>query len=69
MSAVAVGKEMHMQLQLSDDDVVLLREVLASVVGDLSPEIADTDNPSYRRELKLRRDRLQAMLASLERTA
>ena len=49
-------------LVLSDVDAELLREVLDSVVRDLSPEIADTDNPAYRRELKERRDRLRAML-------
>ena len=51
-----------MQLDLSDVDAELLREVLDSVVRDLSPEIADTDNPAYRRELKERRDRLRTML-------
>jgi len=51
-----------MRLELDDSDVQLLREVLHSVVRDLSPEIADTDNPSYRRELKDRRDRLRAVL-------
>src|SRR5437016_2839146 len=51
-----------MQLDLSDDDAELLRDVLDSVVRDLSPEIADTDNPYYRRELKERRDRLRGVL-------
>ena len=51
-----------MQLDLSNGNAELLREVLDSVVRDLSPEIADTDNPAYRRELKERRDRLRAML-------
>ena len=51
-----------MQLDLSDGDAELLREVMDSVVRDLSPEIADTDNPAYRRELKERRDRLRGVL-------
>jgi hypothetical protein len=51
-----------MQVDLSDDDTELLREVLHTTVLDLSPEIADTDNPDYRRELIARRDRLRGLL-------
>jgi hypothetical protein len=51
-----------MQLDLSDDDAELLREVLDSVVSNLSPEIVHTDNPGYRHMLKARRDRLRGML-------
>lgn len=54
-----------MRLELDDGDLQILREVLHSVVQDLSPEIADTDNPVYRRDLKNRRDRLRAMLERL----
>jgi nitrogen fixation/metabolism regulation signal transduction histidine kinase len=54
-----------MKLELSDDDARLLHEVLNSVVSDLSPEIADTDNPQFRRSLEQRRDRLKAILESL----
>ena len=54
-----------MQLDLSDDDAGLLREILQSAIGDLSPEIADTDNPTYRRDLKGRRERLRAVLSQL----
>lgn len=43
-----------MQVDLSAADVDLLAEVLESVLSDLSPEIADTDNPEYRRSLKER---------------
>jgi hypothetical protein len=53
------------QLELTDDDVQLRREVLTAEVSDLSPEIADTDNPSYRRELRARRDRLRALLQAM----
>ena len=41
-------------LELSADELDLLCDVLDSTIGDLSPEIADTDNPSYRRNLKAR---------------
>jgi len=54
-----------MRLELDDGDLQILREVLYSVIQDLSPEIADTDNPVYRRDLKSRRDRLRAMLERL----
>ncbi|HEY2667959.1 MAG TPA: hypothetical protein VGK51_14080 [Actinomycetota bacterium] len=54
-----------MRLELDDGDLQILREVLHSVVQDLSPEIADTDNPTYRRDLKNRRDRLRALLERL----
>jgi hypothetical protein len=55
-------QEAVMQLDLSDDDAELLREVLDSAVSNLSPEIVHTDNPGYRRMLKARRDRLRGML-------
>jgi hypothetical protein len=51
-----------MPIDLNDEEADLLRDVLESVVSDLSPEIADTDNPFYRRELIGRRDRLRAIL-------
>jgi hypothetical protein len=54
-----------MQIELDDSDAEILREVLYSVIMDLSPEIADTDSPDYRRQLKARRDRLRAVLDRL----
>lgn len=54
-----------MQLDLNDQDAQLLREVLDGVVRDLSPEIADTDNPGYRRMLNARRDQLLGILGRL----
>jgi hypothetical protein len=53
------------QLELSAEDVELLREVLDATIRDLSPEIADTDNPGYRRGLVERRERLQGIRARL----
>jgi hypothetical protein len=52
-----------MNIELSDEEAQLLREILDSVVSDLSPEIADTDNPDYRRSLIDRRTHLRAILA------
>ena len=54
-----------MQIELNEDDTQLLREVLESVVSDLSPEIADTDNPDYRRTLIDRRNHVRSILAKL----
>ena len=54
-----------MSFDLTEEDLELRREVLRSVISDLSPEIADTDNPSYRRVLIARRDRLRAIVAKL----
>lgn len=51
-----------MQLELSDHDAQLLREVLDLVVRDLSPEIANTDNAQYRRALIDRRGHIAAIL-------
>jgi hypothetical protein len=53
-------------LELSADQVVLLADVLDSTIRDLSPEIADTDNPMFRRELIERREQLRAIRALLE---
>jgi len=54
-----------MQLELTGDEAELLQEVLDSVIRDLRSEIADTDNPDYRRGLVDRRERLRALLAKV----
>ena len=54
-----------MQIDFEAEDVQLLREVLTAVIRDLSPEIADTDNPAFRRDLKSRRDHLQRIFDAL----
>jgi hypothetical protein len=56
-----------MQLDLSDDDVELLREVLDSAVDRLTSEIGRTDNRIYRQNLKDRRDRLRGLVDALGR--
>jgi len=55
-----------MQLTLTDAEATELRELLDGSLGDLSSEIADTDNPNYRLALKERRTRLQAVRAQIE---
>ncbi len=54
-----------MQLTLTETEATELRDLLDGSLGDLSSEIADTDNPSYRVALKERRARLQAVRAQL----
>ena len=55
-----------MELTLTDGEATELRDLLDGSLGDLSSEIADTDNPSYRLALKERRTRLQAVRARLD---
>ena len=54
-----------MQLTLTDTEATELRDLLDGALGDLSSEIADTDNPGYRLGLKERRTHLQALRAGL----
>ena len=55
-----------MQLTLSDTEATELHDLLDGSLGDLSSEIAATDNPGYRLVLKERRTRLKAIRAQLE---
>jgi len=50
-----------MELTLTDTEATELRDLLDGSLGDLSSEIADTDNPSFRLALKDRRDRLRSV--------
>jgi hypothetical protein len=54
-----------MQLTLTDDESTELRDLLDGSLGDLSSEIAATDDPTYRLGLKARRVRLQSVRAQL----
>jgi hypothetical protein len=55
-----------MEVTLSEDEVVDLRQALDEVISDMSVEIADTDNARYRAGLKERRDRLRGVRAKLD---
>ncbi len=55
-------------LRLGQDAVVELVSVLRSVLGDLSSEIADTDNAAFRRTLLDRRGLLEGVAAQLTNT-
>lgn len=48
------------------EDLDELRELLHATLGDLSTEIAGTDNASYRESLRKRRDRLQRVREVLD---
>jgi hypothetical protein len=50
------------QLELTDAEATLLRELLDQTCRDLSYEIADTDNSTYRAGLRDRRDAMRKML-------
>jgi hypothetical protein len=54
-----------MQLDLSGDDVELLREILDVALDRLTSEIGHTDNRVYRQDLKDRRDRLRGLIGVL----
>jgi hypothetical protein len=54
-----------MELQLDDTQVSELHAVLTHALGELSSEIADTDNPSFQRMLRDRRDHLQAIVQQI----
>ncbi len=58
-----------MQIELTDEDAVMLRDVLSSYLGDLSMEIRHTDNPRFRRELAHRRAILTQIRAGLPKEA
>lgn len=55
-----------MMLELSEPLAEELRTTLGEVLGDMSSEIADTDNPVYRRNLEARRERLTAIRSQLD---
>lgn len=53
------------QLELTMKEAAELKDLLDSAVSDLSPEIADTDNPAYRADLRDRRESLRSIRAKL----
>ena len=57
-----------MLLELSAPCADELRTTLDRVVSDMSTELANTDNASYRRLLRERRDRIEDIRSQLEAT-
>lgn len=58
-----------MELTMTDAEASELRDLLDGALGDLSSEIADTDNPGYRVALKERRERLRSVQDKLAAVA
>lgn len=55
-----------MILELSGSLVEELHDTIGEVVADMSSEIAATDNPTYRKRLRDRRERLRGVLTQLD---
>jgi hypothetical protein len=55
------AEEIAVQLELSNSEAKTLKELLTSALSDLSMEISDTDNASFRRELRERRELLEGI--------
>lgn len=54
-----------MKIGLTEEQVTDLRDLLTGALGDLSSEIAATDNPTYRDGLRGRRLSLEGVLTQL----
>lgn len=54
-----------MHIELTDEQVSDLGNLLRGALGDLSSEIAATDNAAYREGLRARRASLEGVLALL----
>jgi len=57
-----------MQLDLTDEEAHLLREVLATYLTELRGEIIDTDNSEFKRKLRHERQLLDAIAERLDET-
>lgn len=59
---------MGVHLDLTDVEAEVLESVLEGVIGEMSSEIADTENPSFRTQLNQRRDALREVRRKLSTT-
>jgi hypothetical protein len=55
-----------MVIELTEEQCAELQRLLEEFLGDLSTEIADTDNPSYREGLRERRAMVESVLYQLD---
>ncbi len=55
-----------MLIEISEEQSAELQRLLESSLGDLSTEIADTDNAEYRQGLRQRRTVLESVLFQLD---
>ena len=51
-----------MQIELTDDEMVLLRDLLLISFDDLREEIYKTEDTDYKRQLKTKEQALQSLL-------
>jgi hypothetical protein len=54
-----------MKIELTDEQVTDLGDLLQGALGDMSSEIAATDNPAYRDGLRARRASLEGVLVQV----
>ena len=55
-----------MQIDLSDEEVVLLRDLLRTSYDDLREEIYKTEGTDYKKALKTREQALQSLLQKMD---
>ncbi|MFZ0454407.1 MAG: hypothetical protein WCE54_17210 [Ignavibacteriaceae bacterium] len=54
------------ELNLSEDEQNIIKDILENNISDLSMEITNTDKMDYREKLKIKRNVLQKLLKSLK---
>lgn len=57
---------MAKSIELTDEQQQILVDVIKNVLGDMSYEIADTDNSEFKDKLKQRRDSLKSIADQLQ---
>lgn len=55
------------QIELTSEKAEMLREIISSYLSDLRMEIADTENMSFRENLKKKEEFLNELLRHLEK--
>jgi hypothetical protein len=55
-----------MLIELTEEQCGEMQRLLEECLGDLSTEIADTDNPQYREGLRQRRNVVESVLFQLD---
>lgn len=58
-----------MQLELTTEEVELLRQLVSEAAAELGPEIRHTWSRDYRKELEARREKLWSLQARLRELA
>jgi hypothetical protein len=55
-----------MQLQLTSDELEVLRDLLSRELGNVKEEVYRTDSPEYKRLVKVREASILSLLAKLQ---